>query len=237
MKRCSMAVSLGLALVVAGPVAVAGATHARPQGASPLRVSLGPAFELCTSANGSHPFAGGSCRPPVQTSDYLTVGSPDANGQPAKSNSFARYAVVAGVPGPPDDSDVDIEIELTDVRNSADLTDYTGELQARSTVRLTDHQNGPPGSLGGTEAGTTLDAEHWVFLPVTIQCVATSDTTVGSTCRTATTANALLPGVVTDGKRVIVQRVTTTEVYDGGADGVASTLPNTLFAREGVFVP
>ena len=27
------------------------------------------------------------------------------------------------------------------------------------------------------------------------------------------------------------------EVFDGGADGLASTNPNTVFARQGIFVP
>jgi hypothetical protein len=27
------------------------------------------------------------------------------------------------------------------------------------------------------------------------------------------------------------------QVFDGGADGVVSTSPNTLFAKQGVFVP
>jgi len=41
---------------------------------------------------------------------------------------------------------------------------------------------------------------------------------------------------VREGERAIwaLQKL---QVFDGGADGVASTAPNTLFAVQGVFVP
>ena len=61
--------------------------------------------------------------------------------------------------------------------------------------------------------------------------------TVGSTRAISTTANALSPGAVPDGKRMVMQRLGPVHIYDGGADGLVATSPNTLFAREGVFVP
>ena len=56
---------------------------ARPAGATPLRVPLVPAYEPCSSPSLNHgpPLAFPSCGPPVQASDHLTVGTPDANGQ------------------------------------------------------------------------------------------------------------------------------------------------------------
>ena len=76
---------LALALAALGALVVAqlaGALHPRPTGATPVRVSLVPAYEPCTSPNRTHgpPLAFPSCSPPVQTSDFLTVGTPDANG-------------------------------------------------------------------------------------------------------------------------------------------------------------
>jgi hypothetical protein len=51
-----------------------------------------------------------------------------------------------------------------------------------------------------------------------------------------TTFDALVPGAELEGKRSVwgVGQVT---LYDGGSDGVASTDDNTVFARQGLFVP
>ncbi len=58
------------------------AGYPRPRGASPLRVSLTPAYKSCSSPNSVHgaPLAGPSCTHPVPASSYLTVGTFDANG-------------------------------------------------------------------------------------------------------------------------------------------------------------
>jgi hypothetical protein len=71
---------------------------------------------------------------------------------------------------------------------------------------------------------------------VTVPCAGTADTTVGATCAVTTTADSVLPGTVNEGKRAVWQ-LGQLEVFDGGADGLASTDDNTLFARQGVFVP
>ena len=69
-------------------------TYVRPRGASPLRVSLVPAYAHCTAPNRTHgpPLAFGSCSPPSQTSPNVTVGTPDANGAAANSTGFARFS-------------------------------------------------------------------------------------------------------------------------------------------------
>jgi hypothetical protein len=53
-----------------------------------------------------------------------------------------------------------------------------------------------------------------------------------------TTFEAARPGSVTrmEGKRSVVE-LTQIQVFDGGADGVVSTTPNTLFAVQRVFIP
>ena len=81
---------------------IAGASHPRPQGATPLRVPLVPAFNQCAAANRTHgpPLAFPSCNPPVPGSNFVTVGTPDANGAPAKSQGFVKVAVRTN-PGPP----------------------------------------------------------------------------------------------------------------------------------------
>ena len=67
--------------------------YPRPKGATPLRASLVVAFEECTTPNRTHgpPFGFSTCNPPQQTSDFLTVGTPDANGAAPESKGVARY--------------------------------------------------------------------------------------------------------------------------------------------------
>jgi hypothetical protein len=213
--------------------------YLRPKGASPLRVSLVPAYESCTASNRMHgpPLAFGSCNPPTAASPYLTAGTPDANGATANFAGFLRLGVAAGIPGPPDDSDVAISASLTDVRCQAAgsgcasaLADYTGELLARFDLRMTDRFNDAAAG-GGTDPGTALDSGF----AVTVPCTATAGI-AGASCAVSTTANAVAPGVVIDGKRAIWD-VGAIRVDDGGPDGIAGTAGNSLFATQGVFVP
>jgi Tol biopolymer transport system component len=208
--------------------------YPRPTGASPLRVSLVPAYVKCAGTNRTHgpPLEHPSCFPPVQYSHQVTVGSPDANGQGAKSIGSLKMVTVVGDPGGADDANVRLDASITDVRNKPLLTDYTGQLQVTVSLRLTDRDNGVS-APGGVDAATVADSQ----LTFTLPCAATADTTVGSTCSIATTAEALTPGMVTEGKRAIWQ-LGQVQVTDGGEDGIAATTAdNTLFAKQGLFVP
>ena len=112
----------------------------------------------------------------------------------------------------------------------SDLSDYTGELQAKLGLRITDKLNTPyPGGPGpGTVADTTF--------AFTIPCAATPDPTIGSQCFLDTTADTVLPGIAPENRRAIWQ-TDQVKVYDGGPDGDADTAPNTLFMVQGVFAP
>ena len=206
--------------------------YARPVSASPVRVSLVPAFKQCSTgaANRTHgpPLANPSCNPPAQESGFLTVGTPDSNGQAANATGYAHFKVQVGNPGTPaDEADVAIAVSMSDVRKKSDLSDYTGELQVNRTLRITDRGNGPG------ETGTVTDFS----LPVTVPCTATPSTGIGSTCSTTTSADAVMPGSVIEGDRAIWQSGQV-RVLDGGPDGMASTASgNTLFAVQGVFIP
>jgi hypothetical protein len=156
------------------------------------------------------------------------VGTPDANGEPANSTGFVRLGVLTGDPATPaDEADVAVDMSLADVRRQGALDDYTGELRLLLGVRLTDRVNGS----SGTEPGTVSD----LTFPITAQCSATP-AGVGATCSVTTTVDAVLPGAVPERMRSI-WALEDVKVTDGGADGVASTEPNALFARQGVFVP
>jgi hypothetical protein len=238
-KLLPAALALGL-LGLLAMSQVAGATHVRPKGATPTRASLVPAYRQCTAANRTHgaPLAFPSCNPPVQASDFLTLGTPDANGAGANSTGFLLVSVRVASP-----EDLLLKANITDVRcragtsasvcgsaNSADGADYSGELQGSTTLRISDHYNGP--SLN--EAATVTDLP----LAVNVSCASTTSTTIGGTCSVDTSANAVQPGAIPDGgvSRAVVE-LAQIKVADGGQDGQAATADNTPFAIEGVFVP
>jgi Tol biopolymer transport system component len=207
--------------------------YPRPKGASPLRVPLVPAYKECGSDEGDAfhgpPLAYPSCAVPRQTSAYVTVGSPDANGAPANSVGSVRLSTVAGDPATPaDEADLAVAISLTDVRRTSGLADYQGELEVRVSKRITDRD-----ALPGPVAGGTLKD---IQLSVEVPCTTTASTTVGSTCAINTTLDAITPGAVPELKRSVWQ-LDRIRVFDGGADGDASTGPDTLFAVQGIFVP
>jgi hypothetical protein len=254
-KRTALPLALALGALGAMLLAsVASATHPRPISATPVTVSLVPAYNECTGAgNRTHgpPLVFPSCNPPVQSSTRLTIGTPDANGANASSRGSLQVRVKPGVPGPPDDSDVKLIGSSTDVRckpasppatcnnttpNAGTAgNDYVGELEGNAMIRITDHWNAvAPG--GGTDAATVID----IPFPVTSGCVATASTAIGGTCTVNTTANAIFPPIdppVKDGKRAIVG-IQQIQVFDGGLDGQAGTTgDNTLFAVQGIFIP
>jgi hypothetical protein len=198
-----------------------------------------PAFSQCASPNRNHgaPLASPSCNPPAQASGVATVGAPDANGAPANSLGSVLLTVTVGNPGPPNDSDVNLAASVSDVRcrasgptcglpNAAAGADYSGELQAKAQIRLTDRLNGP------TEVGTVSDFS----IPATMPCSATTATNTGATCAVTTTYNTLVPGAVAEARAI--WQLGQIQVFDGGPDGDVDTASgNTLFAVQGVFVP
>jgi Tol biopolymer transport system component len=202
--------------------------YVRPRGATPFRMSLVPAYAQCTAPNMAHgaPLSFSSCSPPARLSN-LNLGGNDVD-LPARSiGSFLMKAIV-GPEFPPDDSDVSIAFSLTNVMRP-DLSDYTGELQGRIAVRITDRKNGP----SSNEEGTVSDFD----LAFTVPCVATTSTLTGGSCTLSTTADAVLPGFAPEGGRT-VYGLGQARVYDGGADEDGGTTgDNALLAVQGVFVP
>jgi hypothetical protein len=212
-------------------VTVSNEAYARPAAASPMLISLVPAYDACTSSNRMHgpPLAHPSCNPPSQVSDSLTVGTADSNGAASNFVGAFRYKVTLGNPGTPEDeADVGLQFKLGDVRSTGTLIDYLGEVQPRVTLRMTDRRNG----TATNETATVND----LVLPATAPCTATADVNVGSDCTLNTTADALTPGLVREGVRTMWE-VGAVEVLDGGPDGDVDTPGNAVFARQGVFIP
>ena len=206
--------------------------YPRPKGATPALVSLVPAFNQCVVPNRTHgpPLSLPSCSPPVQSSSYLTVGTPDVNGAVANSAGSVRMDVVAGDPATPaDEADNLLAVSVKDVRKKSDLSDYGGQLRAAVSLQITDRYNGASLTDSGTASNITF--------AFSVPCQVTSDTAIGSTCSIRTTADALGAGTVREGKRAIWE-LGQVRVFDGGADGIGSTAAdNTLFMVEGIFVP
>jgi hypothetical protein len=230
------------------------ATHPRPKSASPVRMSLVPAYATCGAPNRTHgpPLAFASCNPPAQTSAQATVGTPDAFGGAADSASYLRL----WGPLPCDfncfDGDIGIDLALNDVRcvptgarcgaaNASGPADYSGEMRFSFTVRLTDHRNATaPG--GGTDTATVEDftideAAATLGHSLAWGCVQSGSTSTGSTCNLSTSLQAIIPNGGLDDKRSIWE-LHAARIFDGGADGDGDTAAdNTVFGRPGIFIP
>ena len=142
------------------------------------------------------------------------------------------------MPGLPEDSDVSIVFSFTDVRcrvaivtcAGGSLSDYTGEVEVATDMRITDRNNAPaPG--GGSEAATVADSTLAFVAP----CTGTAGT-AGATCSLTTSANAISPGLIRDTKRTLIG-MSQVQVHDGGADGLVATAPNAVFGVQGIFIP
>jgi hypothetical protein len=209
--------------------------YPRPGGGSPYRVPLVPAYRQCTTAtqNANHvaPLGQDSCSPPVEDSDVLTTGT--TGGQ----NGSAKFVVQNGNPGTPaDEANVNISVSVTDVRRKSDGTDYAGPALLESRIRVTDRAN------VGVESGTVKDNVH---LSVPLNCVTTASTTLGGTCSANTSADSLLPGLILEQKRTIMELLSVS-VKDAGANGTgygAGCPPacgdgdEKPFLYQGVFLP
>jgi phospholipase C len=216
-----------------------GQGYVRPRGATPLHMSLVPAYQACDAPDTTHgaPLSFGSCLPPVASSPNLTVGTPDANG--AAPNARGSVVLRTQLNTAPAPDDVLIDVSTTDVRcqplesacgsaNSADGPDYSGELQAVPQLRITDQLSGDTQTVAGTVADTPF--------PVTVPCATTPGVATGSTCSVATSANAVVPGAVQSGKRSI-WATGPIQVFDGGTSGTAGASDAKLFEDQGLFVP
>ena len=94
---------------------------------------------------------------------------------------------------------------------------------------------GSPTATAGPRAPKSATTEDRLF-PINVPCAATGSSSTGSTCSVSSSFNAIVPGAVVAGKRAIWE-LGAVDVFDGGPDGVTSTSPNLLFARQGIFVP
>ncbi len=181
----------------------------RPGGGTPLVVYLVPAFEQCTAPNSQHvaPLAEGSCEPPIQVSDLLTTS------KVGQGKGQVRLDSVAGnISTALDEADFKIVAQLSDVRRASDQSDYTGSVLLTSTLRITDRASG----FGGVSA-TVSDFRF----DVPIACTASVPAPIGSDCSITTSADALVAGMIREGKRSVIS-TPRFAVLDAGPDGSLS---------------
>jgi len=169
------------------------------------------------------------------------VGTPDANGAPANMVGSLRLDTIAGNPATPaNEADVNVSFSVTDVRcrtgvttgpctqsNAQGGSDYSGRLDIRVPLRVTDRYNlpAPAGNKPGS-GDTTVDFYAY--------CSVTPDAGTGSTCPLATSIGAWYPGGVQEGRRAIAE-VGQIQVLDGGADGYGRDAAP--FLKAGIFIP
>jgi hypothetical protein len=214
----------------------------RPGGGTPFRAPLVPAYRQCTTAtqdsNHIAPLNLDSCSSPALESDLLTTSTA------GRLNGSARLDVVVGSTSTPEDeADVRISASMSDVRNSADATDYVGPVIVSTNLRITDRANGYSQGI----SGTAMDGE----LSLPVDCVATAETNVGSTCSISTTVDTLVPNFAREGKRAVISAFGI-RVEDAGADADVTPPANPIglacpplcgsgdekvFLRQGVFLP
>jgi len=211
--------------------------YPRPKAATPFYAPLVNAYNACGSTNRAH--GGGlsypSCNPPTLSSTQATAGTPDANSAGANFVGSVKFVVINGyVATTADEADVNVNVNITDVRKASDLSDYTGQLELRPNVEITDRNNGP----AEVREGQPYD------LSIPVACAPTpgaSPNAVGSTCSVSTSIDAVFPSagnVAVRENRRSNWEIGQVKVYDGGPDGQANTIAgNTLFAVQGVFVP
>ena len=188
-------------------VAIADQLFPRPGGATPLRVSMAPAYQQCTSPNSTHiaPLDEPSCTPAVQESALLTTSSI------GRGLAAATLSALPGNTGTmADEADFSITASATDVLNKVGGTDYTGKVILTTRMRVTDQSSG----YSGEEGGTVQDAQF----SVPFDCVATPSDPAGSSCTVTTTADTLLPNFIKETKRTIISTFTV-NLLDAGADG------------------
>ncbi len=210
------------------------------------------------STHGS-PLAAPSCQTTASSAESATLTS--GAGTSFKGTSLLTIEVFCTDGATPpcsaaagDQEDVKLTGTSTDVRckssiganaalcpsaNSAGGKDYAGQVQGNSTIRITDHFN----TAGAASCSSTTSCSATVTdlpFPVTGTCATTpSDATIGSSCSVITTADAVVPGaggVVKEGKKSNVE-IGQIIINDGGTDGLASTAGNTVFARQGIYIP
>jgi hypothetical protein len=207
-------------------------SYEEPQSATNLQVPLVPVFKQCgTGANQptkahSSPLSVGSCAPATTPGAVAHVG---ANGV----GSAQLTAIPGNFATPGNEADFSILVNATDIRSGSrtgpDYNPNAGgpDLTYNARLRITDSNNG----AFPVDPATSTDLDF----PVPVDCTTTVGTD-GSTCTANTSANAVSPGTVIEGRDMIIQ-VFRARLSDAGPNGIQGDSDDKLFETQGFFVP
>jgi hypothetical protein len=204
--------------------------YQHPASAQSLSMPLVPAFKQCGTGgktpNQTHapPLSVGSCSP-------SSIGVAHLGGQ------ATGVAALTADPGDPtnasDEADFSIDATITDVHaGSPNGSDYNpnaagADMTLLTRLRITDMASG----ASGTDPATTTDTDF----AVPVSCAPTAGP-AGSDCSVHTSADALTPGTVGEGRRSVLQAFRL-RVNDSGPNGVRADGDDRLFEQQGVFIP
>jgi hypothetical protein len=233
-----------MALPLAG---TASATHDVPSQADVLHVDLVPNFRQtisstqCTArggANSTHgaPLAFASCNPPAFVPGTVAHAG-------LQSTSDVDVTVVPGDTDPTngDQADVLLAGGGTDLRSGSRTgPDYdpnpTGaDVTSVAKIRISDHFNtttGQPCAATTSCPATVIDTDF----PTPVSCAATADPSVGSTCSVSTSADQVVPGVVLENKKAVVQAFRI-RIKDAGNNGAPGDTDDRDAFMQGIYIP
>jgi hypothetical protein len=202
-----------------------------PGSANSLNVSLVPVMKQCGTggnpaiAKHAPPMAIGSC------TGVVTTGTAHVG---ANNVSSASITVVPGnFLTAANEADIQYVVSATDVRSTSKTgPDYNPnasgpDLTFDARLRITDSRNG----TGQTDAATMVD----IGFGVPVDCVVTGGSD-GSNCNVNTTANAVNPGSIVEGKDMVIQAFRYF-LKDSGPNGIRGDVDDKLFEQQGWFSP
>jgi hypothetical protein len=209
-----------------------------PAAASSLRVALVPSFRQTISAsqcasrggvNSTHgsPLALGSCNPPTYIPGTVARQGPQSIGSAELTVVPGNLATVS------DEADVAIVAGATDIRSRQTGADYVPNAGGADVVlveklRISDRRNSPSGS----DPATVVDFDF----PVGVECAGTADPATGSVCSASTSADAVTPGAIAEGRDMVLQ-VFRVRVNDAGQNGAPGDGDDRNFSQQGMYVP
>jgi hypothetical protein len=151
------------------------------------------------------------------------------NGKPAIAAGLVQYRAVAGDPKTPqDEADLRIRVHQNDVRIwRSPYNDAVGTLVVHTDLRVTDTFN-----AGGGSDGSATVVGHRLYAGA--PCVETAGPE-GATCSLDTSADALVPGIVREGRKAVWE-IGEVRAYHSFGDDPHVFNPLVSFAQ-GIFIP
>jgi hypothetical protein len=213
------------------------APHDHPANASPLRLALAPTFRQtisptqCQARGGTPsthgpPFSVAACQPPGYLPGTMARLGPEG------SSAVDLTAIEGNLILPGDQADLAIALSAPDVRTAAGA-DYDPQpsgqdLTLATKWRLSDTMNG----AGADESGTLVDFDF----TTPVVCSPSSDPALGSSCDVNTSADAIVPAVIQEGRSMVLQTFRA-RLLDSGVNSTPGDADDREFASQGVLVP